>query len=255
MTHPSGKTTPPGAADPASGAQPMQVSRFVRETLEAYASEALADAILRRAMSRAERVELPTSGSELRDLVDGHLLDAARDALGDEHAEEIHAQLGALVQVVLQIERATAAAPGVATASTALSAEDRAPTVELMVRPFSVVLVLGHDPDVVARMRPHLDERTAAIPVQDTAVLLRDLRLLRQHSRMLIVDQRRPHALLDAVRSEPALLDRAAIVLWGARRELENEVRQTFPRATVVRCGPDATVVDLASLVRLGAGR
>lgn len=233
----------------------MQVSRFVRETLEAYASEGLADGILRRAMSRAGVVELPTIAGELRDFVEGHLLDVIREALGDENADAIAAQLASLVSVVLQIERANAASPRLDGASTAPSEEDRAPTIEIMIRPFSVVLVLGSDPDVVARMRPHLDERTAAIPVQDTAVLLRDLRLLRQHSRMLIVDQRRPHTLLDAVRSEPSLLDRAALVLWGARREAEADLRRAFPGATVVRCGPDATVADLASLVRLGAGR
>jgi hypothetical protein len=248
---------PPGAADPVSGAQPVQVSRFVRETLEAYASEAMADGIVRRAMSLAGLESLPTTAAELGALVDGHVLDVTREALGYEQADAVHAQLRGLVYVVTQMESARASGPPTGTVSRPPPAaeEDRAPTVELLIRPFSVVLVVGKEPDVVARMRPHLDKRTAVIPVQEASVLLRDLRLLRQQPRLLIVDQRRPHDLLDAVRDEPALLDGAAMVLWGARREVEDEMRSCFPRATIVRCGTDASVEDLASIARLGPGR
>lgn len=238
----------------------MQVSRFVRETLEAYASEALADGIVRRAMSLAGVDALPTTSAELGAFVDGHLLDVTREALGYEQADAVQAQLQGLVYVVAQMERAQGAAPAACpvTARPApmpAARDDRDPTVEMVLRPFSVVLVLGKEPDVVARMRPHLDKRTAVIPVQDAAVLLRDLRLLRQQPRLLIVDQRRPHDLLDAVRAEPELLERAAVVLWGAKRELEDDVRRSFPKATIVRCGPEASVEDLASIVRLGPGR
>lgn len=251
---------------PASGAQPVQVSRFVRETLEAYASEEVADRITRSALGLAGLGELPTTGAALAAFVEGPLLDVARESLGYAQADQIAAQLAGLVHVVEQMERARGGAgakpcstvpPPVAVSSPAPAwdAENRAPTLEIALKPFAVVLVIGHDPDAVAQMKPFLDPRTAAIPVEGARELVRDLRLLRQQARMLIVDQRRPHRLLDAVRSEPALLEGAALVLWGATREDELEAKRTFSKASIVRCGADVTAQDLASIVRLGPGR
>ncbi len=242
---------------PESGAQPVQVSRFVRETLEAYASEQVADDLLRTALGMAGLDALPTASIELTRLIDVHLLHAATLALGPEPAEAIRQRLRPLLVVVSQIERVGTPPPTdrVTLVDPVRDERDRAPTREIELKPFSVVLLLGRDPDAASQLKQHLDARTAVIPVEQSTVLMRDLRLLRQQPRMLIVDLRRPHELLDPVRAEPALLASAVVVLWGASREYETWFKATFPGARTVRCGAEASVPDLAAIARMGPVR
>jgi hypothetical protein len=241
-----------GSDAPESGAQPVKVSRFVRETLEAYASEAVADEILRRALARSGSRTLPTTSAELAELIDVHLARAAADALGGEPAEAIRQRLQPLVAVVAQI-----AGPRNSDRPTwedaSMDPAGRTPTREIAIKPFSVVLVVGSEADVATRLKGQLDSRTAVIPVESAPVLLRDLRLLRAQPRMLVLDLRRQHALLDAVRGEPELLDGAIVALWGSAADAD-DFRRTFPRAKLIRCAPDASIADLASIARLGPG-
>lgn len=244
----------------------MQVSRFLRETLEAYASETVADDVLRTALGLAGLSSLPTTSLELRDLIDRHLVATSTALMGAETAEAVRQRLQPLLVVVEQIEvsqqRPTRPPEGPAEPlETPLARarpdafDDRTPTREIELKPFSVVLVLGHDPDAATQLKAQVDSRTAVIPVEEPRTLLRDLKLLRAQARMLIVDLRKPHALLEAVRPDAALLEHAVVVLWGASRELDADTKRAFPMARVVRCGPDASVGDLAAIVRLGPGR
>lgn len=245
------------AGEPASGAQPVQVSRFIRETLEAYASESVADDVLRTALGLAGWSALPARSEELRELIDRHLAQAAAVVMGEEIAEAIRQRLQPLILVVSQIEasaQSTGRSEGSIERTRPDAFDDRTPTRELGLKPFSVVLVVGRDAEPALQLKAQIDSRTAVIPVGDSRVLVRDLKLLRAQSRMIVIDVRRPHSLIDAVRSEPALLEGAVVVLWGASRELEADLLRAFPEARIVRCGPDASVDDLAAIVRLGTG-
>jgi len=265
--------------EPASGAEPLQISRFIRETLEAYASESVADEVLRTALALGRLGALPTTHAALRELVDVHLVQSTTAVMGEELAEAVRQRLLPLLALVGQMEavqpraeritlvdgpspapeRSTPpgrTAQGAPTTRPPPDAfDDRTPTVEIEAKPFSVVLFVGREPDVATQLKEKLDARTAVIPVEEPMRLMRDLRVLRTQPRMLVVDLRRPHGLLDALRGEPTLLDGAIVLLWGATREVDADVKQAFPGARVVRCAPDASLLDLAAVVRLGPGK
>lgn len=261
--------------EPASGAEPLQISRFIRETLEAYASESVADEVLRTALALGRLGALPTTHAALRELVDVHLVQSTTAVMGEELAEAVRQRLLPLLALVGQMEAVQPRAeritlvdgpsPAVVVSAPARSAtttrpppelfDDRTPTVEIEAKPFSVVLFVGREPDVATQLKSKLDARTAVIPVEEPMRLIRDLRVLRTQPRMLVIDLRRPHGLLDALRGEPTLLDGAIVLLWGATREVDADVKRAFPGARVVRCAPDATLLDLAAVVRLGPGK
>jgi hypothetical protein len=233
----------------ASGTDVLRVSTFVRETLAAHAAS---NRLLDQALERAQRTALPVTSLELRALFDGPLLELTRDELGAALAESVRTQLEQLLEIVGQLEAARSAVPSSSAEST--DSESK-PTVELRVRPFPIVLLLGPDEAAAHRLRARLTSSTAVVGVEDPTLLVRELRLLEHLSRMLIVDMRTPHDLLDTICAEPRLVERATIVLWGARRGLERELRPQLPGALVVRCGPEAEAEDLASIVRLGPAR
>lgn len=263
----------------------MQVSRFLRETLEAYASESIADEVLRTALGLARLRELPTTPDALRPLIEVHLVQSATAVMGAELAEAVRMRLAPLLSMVGPPESAqedervtvvpgdgfpgeepittvTTRPPPCAATTPAVGIEmrpdafdDRTPTRELEVKPFSVVLVAGREPDVATQLKQQLETRTAVIPVDEPARLVRDLRVLRSQPRMLILDVRKPHGLVDAIRGEPELLDGAIVLLWGASRELDADLKSAFPGARVVRCAKDASLSDLAAVVRIGPGK
>ncbi len=227
----------------------LRVSTFVRETLAAHAAS---NGLLEQALERAKRTTLPTTSTELQALFDGPLFELTRDALGKAPAESVRVQLQRLLDIVGQLEATRPV--GSSSPVETLDSESK-PTVELRVRPFPIVLLLGPDANAARRLRVRLTASTAVVGIEDSTLLVRELRLLEHLSRMLIVDMRTSNDLLDSIVAEPHLADRATIVLWGARRGLERELRPALPGATIVRCGPETEAEDLASIVRLGPAR
>lgn len=234
-------------ADP--GTTLLRVASFVRDTL---ASRSAPDGLLERALERAGLEVLPTESTHLERFLHGSLLELAKDELGASVADSVREQLQDLLDIIRQLEQVET--HGGSSSATSIDSESK-PTVELRVRPFPIVLLIGPDPSAARRLNGRLASPSAVVGVDDAALLMRELRLLEHLSRMLIVDMRAPNNLLDAVVSEPHLVSGATIVLWGAKRGLERELRPQLPGAAIVRCAPEAEAEDLASIVRLGPAR
>jgi hypothetical protein len=133
--------------------------------------------------------------------------------------------------------------------------DDRTPTRELDFQAIPTLLVIGVDAEVAPQLRKRVDPATNVIPIDSSAALVRQLRLIKSQPRMLLVDLRRPHKLLDVVVPFPDLLASAIVILWGGTSEIEASIRRAFTGAKIVRCDAETAIQDLATIIRLGSSR
>lgn len=241
------------SSPPGSAAQPIHVRQLVREALEAYATTEVCDEIMSEARAAAGLTTLPLHPDQLSAFLEGALLDRCRDRLGSAIADAVLVQVRPLVDIVARLELGTDEVPVVIDELIPSSFQPGLPTRELGGKPYAVVLVVGRELEVATELRGRLPRGTAVLPCEDGAILCRDLRVLGPQGKMLIVDLRTPHALLDAVASEPELLAGALVMLWGATRDDAARARAQFPTAyDILWSAEDAAIEDLAAIARLG---
>lgn len=74
------------------------VARTVRETLDALATPEIRNAVIRYALEREGAPHIPEKGSEVRSFVEGSLVNAVRDLLGEEQAEAVRDELAPIIE-------------------------------------------------------------------------------------------------------------------------------------------------------------
>ena len=241
------------SSPPGSAAQPIHVRRLIREALEAYATAEVCDEIMSDARAAAGLTTLPLHPEKLGAFIEGPLLERCRDRLGSATADAVLAQVRPLVDIVARLELGTDEVPVVIDELSPASFQPGLATRELGGKPYAVVLVVGGQLDVATALRARLPRGTAVLPCEDGSILCRDLRVLGPQGKMLIVDLRTPHDLLDAVSGEAELLAGALVMLWGATRDDAARVRAQFPAAyDILWSDADAAIEDLAAIARLG---
>lgn len=100
------------SAPPESGVRSGLVARAVREALEGFASEAVADDLLFAALEDASLPSLPTEGSALGSFVRGSLWARCEDTLGPDAADAVLDRLEPIVAAMDAADRRSAAALG-----------------------------------------------------------------------------------------------------------------------------------------------
>jgi hypothetical protein len=101
----------PSGVSPASGSWPANVGRALRETLEAFASQAVSEEILGHALADAGHEAAPETATELEEFARGSLHAEVAAVLGVEVADAVVEGLAPILGMMRRAERPTRVPP------------------------------------------------------------------------------------------------------------------------------------------------
>lgn len=183
--------------------------------------------------------ELPTDPEDLAELLSAHLHTAARLLLGAPAAD-------VLVRDAQNAMKARLPAGSVRTGNTTTLFASSA---------FEAVLVVSNDEELASAMRRSVNRRVRVSSIPTHGVMDDELDETALRARFIVSEPpSRCPALERAI--DRGTLDGATLVLLrGANSEELEDAMRRAPKATFVRCAQDATALDIAMLLPLGAPR
>lgn len=248
MVDPRQNVSPAGSSCGASSVEHARVASALRTAIAASTSASRADDLLRRALHLAGLHAVPRAPGTLRTFVAGPLLETVRSEIDESAARGLEALLEPTLVALSRIGAEPAAGEA------ALEPPSSEHEILLGVHAARIAIGIGVGPDDRLAIEGALPERaTEWIGAFDR--LEPTLRAHLNERRTILVECRRANPLVPRlVALDSALLDDALLVLWGASRIEELQVRRRFPNAVVLACARDATARDIATLIDLGAG-
>jgi hypothetical protein len=235
------KTAPP----PEPPARPAQVSRAIREALQALARESVADDVLYAAMLEAEISVLPELGGEVRAFVERHLLPEVRATLGDDAEEHVRDRLEPIVRALERTERV---APPRAMTTLRPSRRTSMPPGKMASQ---TVCIVALEPTVVSALRIALAHVAPVESYRSLVELIGAWRARATDPRPVIIVDCRSGALA-APRAPEGTLEGARVLLWQAREPHRQLLARALPRSECVAlCSDEVDLVDVALLARM----
>ena len=235
------RTAPPPEPTP----RPAQVSRAIREALQALAAEVVADDVLYAAMLEAEISVLPELGVEVRAFVEGHLLPEVRATLGEDAEEHVRARLEPMLWALGRMERVPAAR-----AMTTLRPSRRT-SMPPGATSAQTVCVVAQDASVASGLRVALAHVAPVDSYRSLAELIAAWRGRAAEPRPVIVVDCRGGSLV-APRVPKGMLDGVRVLLWQAREPDRQLLARALPTSECVAlCSEEVDLVDVALLVRM----
>ena len=183
--------------------------------------------------------ELPSEPEELAELLSAHLHTAARLLLGAAAAD-------VLVQDAQKAMKARLPAGPSRTGDTTTLFTSSA---------FEAVLVVSNDEELAMAMRRSVSRRVRVSSIPTHGVMDDELDETARRSRFIVSEPPSRCPALARAMDRGTLEGATVVLLRGANSdELEDAMRRA-PNVTFVRCAPDATALDIAMLLPLGAPR
>lgn len=266
------------------------VARAVREAIDAVAAPDVRVQILHRALHMAREHQIPPAGEALQRFVEKHLKTATAFYLGHEAADSVMKSLSPIISLAKRLGadgarsisgrgettkkigaarvrsgvsptgRDQASAPGSGTQPAAQTDDQLAtgkyPTVQPLGSALPMVLVASTSAERCRGIEAHLSAIAAVQQVEDVVAFLDNLQATASLSPLVVIDciesSVQPATLATLAHELP---QDSSVLLWGASEEEHRDLQRLAHREQGwLRCGNEASPVDVASLVQVLLG-
>lgn len=241
-----------------SGRAPGRVEQAVTEAVEAVAAPDVRSEVIQLALRWARCSRIPERGPEVDAFVTGPLFFAVERALGEEAAQMVRDELGAVAAQV-RGEEALAQPPS------PTEWDDDEP--ELIIEPLvtspaprgelPLLVVASSSPVALSLLSLALGGAAYIEPARDPLALLDGLG--QGDEGLIVLDCRNPTVRVETLLAmQPDLPTGLRVVLWGESAALEEQLAElgASKPETWICCGANASAEDVATVCRvlLGAG-